>query len=104
MEPQQQSSDVFLSLAIYNNKGVLFAFVKGETLSDTRGLLEGNGKHYRYIRVADLATFPREYAFELLAESYNKTLTAAKNLSDAPSGLTIVKSVSTKKRRPSKPL
>ena len=97
-----KSTDVFLSLAIYNNKGVLFGFLKGADLDDPRGLLEGEGKQYRYIRVNDLETFPEDYAFDLLDQSYRNTLAAAKDPSKAPAGQTIVQSISAKKRRPAK--
>src|SRR5881227_2852705 len=60
-----RAGDTFCSIAIYNNEGVLFGFLKGEALADPRGLLEGNGKHYRYIRVTDISAFPRDYARKL---------------------------------------
>jgi hypothetical protein len=98
-----RTGDTFCSVAIYNNAGVLFGFLKGAALSDPLGPLEGDGKQYRYIRVTDVSTFPREYAGKLLSESYDNALRDSKNTSDAPVGQTIVKSISAKKRRPPKP-
>jgi hypothetical protein len=98
-----RTGDTFCSIAIYNNAGVLFGFLKGATLSDPLGLLEGNGKQYRYTRVTDLSIFPREYAARLLSESYDNSLRDSKSTKDAPTGQTIVKSISAKKRRPPKP-
>lgn len=98
--PTDRAGDVFCSIAIYGNKDVQFGFTKGDVLSDPQGLLEGAGKHWRYIRVSDMAKFPRKYAERLLAESHTNSIAAAKGLSNAPSGQTIVKSISEKKRRP----
>ena len=99
-----RAASVFLSIAIYNNKGVLFGFLKGAGLTDPLGLLEGKGKHYRYIRVDDLNAFPQDYAFDLLRQSYENALRDATNMNEGPSGGTIIKSASAKKRRPSKPV
>ena len=95
-----RTSDTYCSIAIYNNEGVLFGFLKGAALSDPRGLLEGAGKHYRYIRVRDVSAFPRNYARKLLAEAYDNALRGGKVVKDALAGQTIVKSISAKKRRP----
>jgi hypothetical protein len=95
-----RAGDVFCSIAIYGNKDVQFGFTKGSVLSDPAGLLEGEGKHWRYIRVRDIDEFPRDYAERLLAESHSNSLRDAKDLDTAPAGKTIVKSVSSKKRRP----
>jgi hypothetical protein len=97
-----RTGDVFCSIAIYNNAGVLFGFLKGAALSDPLGLLEGDGKQYRYIRVSDVLKFPMEYASKLLSESYDNALRDSKSIKDAPTGQTIVKSISEKKRRPPK--
>lgn len=97
-----RAGDAFCSIAIYGNKDVQFGFTKGDVLSDPAGLLEGAGKHWRYIRVRDLGEFRRDYAEQLLAESHENSLRNAKRLDKAPAGQTIVKSVSLKKRRPVK--
>lgn len=98
--PTDRAGDVFCSIAIYGNKDVQFGFTKGDVLTDPQHLLEGAGKHWRYIRVRDIAVFPRAYAEKLLAESHANSIAAARDLDQAPSGVTIVKSVSAKKRRP----
>jgi len=97
-----RAGDAFCSIAIYNNKRVMFGFVKGSALSDPAGLLEGEGKFWRYIPVSDIDVFPRNYAEQLLAEAYENSIRAAKKLDQAPSGQTIVKSISQKKRRPAR--
>ncbi|MFL6375004.1 MAG: hypothetical protein ACJ73D_10080, partial [Pyrinomonadaceae bacterium] len=98
-----RAGDVFCSIAIYGNKDVQFGFTKGSALTDPAKMLEGEGKHWRYIRVKNIDEFPLDYAMGLLAESFDNSRRAAKDLDKAPSGLTIVKSISQKKRRPARP-
>ena len=100
--PTDRAGDAFCSIAIYNNKCVQFGFPKGSALSDPAGLLDGEGKQWRFIRVRHIDEFPREYAERLLAEAYQNSISNAKKLDEAPTGLTIVKSISKKKRRPLK--
>jgi hypothetical protein len=97
-----RAGDVFCSIAIYGNKDVQFGFTKGSALTDPACMLEGQGKHWRFIRVKDIDQFPLEYAINLLAESFENSLRAAKDLDKAPSGLTVGKSISEKKRRPAR--
>ena len=93
--------DTFCSIAVYNNKSVHFGFYWGSKLSDPRKLLLGNGKQYRYIRVANKTDFPVTYVKELLAEAHLNSLAAIKG--DASiRGQTVVKSISPKKNRPAK--
>jgi hypothetical protein len=99
-----RTSETFCSIAIYNNAGVLFGFLKGTELSDPLGMLEGEGKQYRYFRVTDISTFPLAYARKLLSESYDNSQRNAKSVKDAPTGQTIVRSISAKKRRPPRPV
>ncbi len=102
--PSGRTSDTFSTIAIYNNKCVQFGFYWGSFLNDPKRLLEGNGKQYRFIRVTNKEDFPADYAKELLNEAHINSLARAKNMESAPKGTTVVKSISTKKKRPaSKP-
>ena len=92
--------DIFCSIAVYNNKNVHFGFYWGSRLADPKGLLLGNGKQYRYIRVATKQDFPAGYIKKLLNEAHVNSLAGAKNLDMAPKGTTVVKSISPKKKRP----
>lgn len=100
--PSGRTSDTFCTIAIYNNQCVQFGFYWGSLLSDPKGLLEGGGKQYRFIRVTDTKQFPAKYAKELLNEAYVNSLARAKGMDKAPKGTTVVKSISAKKRRPAK--
>ena len=88
------------AIAVFNNKNVHFGFYWGSNLADPKGLLLGNGKQYRYIRVAKKDVFPADYIGELLNEAHINSLAGAKNLDAAPKGTTVVKSISPKKKRP----
>ncbi len=98
--PTLTLGDTFCSIAVYNNKNVHFGFYWGSRLADPRGTLLGNGKQYRYIRVAKTEDFPADYIRELLEEAYDKSIAGAKNLETQPKGTTVVKSISPKKKRP----
>jgi hypothetical protein len=98
--PTLTLNDTFCSIAVYNNKNVHFGFYWGSNLADPKGFLLGNGKQYRYIRVAEKDDFPADYIKELLNEANVNSLAGAKNLETAPRGTTVVKSISPKKKRP----
>lgn len=102
--PTLTLGDIFCSIAIYNNKNVHFGFYWGSRLADPKGLLLGNGKQYRYIRVATKEDLPADYIKELLNEAQINSLAGAKNLEAAPKGTTVVKSISPKKKRPASKL
>ncbi len=100
--PSARTSDTFSTIAIYNNECVQFGFYWGSLLADPKGLLEGKGKQYRFIRVVNKEDFPADYAKELLNEAYVNSLARAKGMDSAPNGTTVVKLISTKKKRPVK--
>ena len=102
--PTLTMRDIFCSVAVYSNTSVHFGFYWGSKLGDPKGLLVGNGKQYRYLRVSSRKDFPIDYARELMNEAYVSSLAAAKDLPSAPKGMTVVKSISPTKKRPvSKP-
>ncbi|MFN0279513.1 MAG: hypothetical protein ACKVRN_13100 [Pyrinomonadaceae bacterium] len=98
--PSERTSDTFCTIAIYNNECVQFGFYNGMVLDDEKGILEGNGKQYRFIRVKDVEKFPKKYAIQFLRQAFANSLATAKGMDTASKGKTIVKSISEKKRRP----
>lgn len=98
--PTLTLGDIFCSIAVYNNKNVHFGFYWGSRLTDPHGLLLGNGKQYRYIRIAEREDLPADYIKELLNEAHISSIATAKNMETAPKGTTVVKSISPKKKRP----
>jgi len=99
--PTLKLNDIFCSIAVYGNKNVHFGFYWGSKLADPEKMLLGNGKQYRYIRVENLDDFPADYIKLLLAEANINSLSGMKGEAGVK-GQTVVKSISPKKRRPTK--
>lgn len=100
--PSERTSDTFCTIAIYNNDCVQFGFYWGSLLDDPKGLLEGKGKQYRFIRVVTRKDLPKVYAKELLNQAYVNSLAKAKGMNSASKGTTTVRLISPKKKRPIK--
>lgn len=100
--PTLTLNDIFCSIAIYGNKNVHFGFYWGSKLGDPMKMLLGNGKQYRYIKVQKREDLPEDYLKDLVAEAHINSLAGVRDLESAPKGKTVVKSISSKKRRPTK--
>ncbi len=97
--PTDRVGHVICSIAVgRSNKNVHFGFYWGSELSDPEKMLLGKGNQYRYILVADKKKFPKEYIRKLVKEAYSNALKKVKDPKQIKQGLTIVKSVSAKKR------
>jgi hypothetical protein len=106
------ASDAFCSIALYSGYAN-FGFLYAGDLPDPQQLLKGTGKFYRYIRVQNVADFPRAYMEKLLKLAHAAAL-AKRKLRDEklkakakapkamPKGQTISKAVAQVKRRPGK--
>jgi hypothetical protein len=81
-----------------SSKNVHFGFYWGSELSDPKKMLLGEGNQYRYILVTDKNKFPKAYIKKLVNEAYVNSLSKVKDQKQIKQGLTIVKSVSEKKR------
>jgi hypothetical protein len=99
--PTEKTSDAVLSLAVYA-RGVNLYFLHGASLPDRDGLLEGNGKQGRFLRLtaADQLDDPKVSALVDVAVAHARVPMAAKGR-----GHTVVKMISAKQRsrRPSPP-
>jgi hypothetical protein len=92
------------SIAIYRaNQNVHFGFYWGNELSDPDKILLGGGVQYRYILVTDKNKFPKAYIKNLVNEAYANSLSKVKDQKQIIQGQTILKSISEKKREPTKP-
>ena len=101
--PTDRVGHTFCSIAAgRTSHNVHFGFYWGTELSDPKKLLLGDGNQYRYIIVPDVAKFPVTYITKLVKEAYLNSLRKVKDKSQIKEGLTIVKSVSEKKRAASK--
>ena len=94
ISPTERTSEAFLSVAGYPKWVTLF-FLHGAALRDPYGLLEGEGKQVRGIRLKDPVNINTPEVEALIAQAslpYEAALLAA------PALTTIVKSVSAKQR------
>ena len=98
--PTDKVSHVFCSIAVgRTSNNVHFGFYRGDELSDPDKILLGNGKQYRYILVNGINDFPATYINHLIKEAYQNSLKKVKDPNKIQQGLTLVKSISEKKRK-----
>ena len=91
----------FCTMAVgRTSSNIHFGFYYGNVLADPKGILLGEGNQYRYILVGELSAFPKTYIKSLLKEAYNRAKTGLKPGTERKHGVTILKSVSAKKRAP----
>jgi hypothetical protein len=91
--------DIFCSFAVYSNKDIHLGFYWGNKLTDPEKRLLGDGKQYRYIRLADKKDLPKTYAKMLMKEAHKNSLAGLKDGKQVLKGATITKSISAKKKR-----
>ena len=91
ISPTERTSDAFISVAGYPRWVTLF-FLHGADLRDTHGLLEGQGKQVRSVRLTEPKDINTPEIEALIAQAVLPAFLAAPSLS------TIVKSVSAKQR------
>ena len=94
ISPTEKASQAFVSVAGYPRWVTLF-FLHGASLNDPHGLLEGQGKQVRGIRLETAATINTPAVESLIAQA---ALTHQPALIAAPALSTCIKSVLTKQR------
>jgi hypothetical protein len=100
--PTDKVGHTFCSIAVgRSSKNIHFGFYWGSELSDTKGILLGEGNQYRYVLVKGVDSFPKAYIKNLMKEAYDNSLDKVKDPKQIKNGLTITKSISAAKR-PSK--
>jgi len=98
--PTDKVSHIFCSIAVGRTSyNVHFGFYWGNELHDPDKILLGKGKQYRYILVTDKNKFPITYINRLIKEAYQISLKKVKDPYQIQHGLTVVKSISQKKRQ-----
>ncbi|MNK37404.1 hypothetical protein D3C87_559710 [compost metagenome] len=97
--PTDKVGHTFCSIAVgRTSKNIHFGFYWGSELTDTNNILLGKGNQYRYILVADKKSFPQAYIQNLMNEAYLNAEAKVKDKKQIQHGLTLVKSISDKKR------
>jgi len=97
--PTDKAGDAFCSIAVYSNH-VNFGFNRGSEISDTDKILNGDGSLYRKMSIKSKNDFPKTKIKNLLKEAHANSLARLKGGKQVLKGVTITKSVSSKKRRP----
>ena len=96
----EKLKDAFCHFAVYT-KYVNFGFNRGVELTNKLVTLEGTGKLIRHLKVTDWQTFPNEEIKEMIFEAVGISELRNKDLIEKETpGLSLVMSVSEKKRRP----
>jgi hypothetical protein len=98
ISPTERASDAFISIAGYPRWVTLF-FLNGTALNDPNGLLEGQGKQVRSIRLTNPSQINEPQVEALISQS---VLPHQAALQTAPSLVTIVKAA-VAKQRPRRP-
>jgi len=97
--PTDKVGHTFCSIAVgRTSKNIHFGFYWGSELTDPNNILLGKENQYRYILVADKKSFPQAYIQNLMNEAYLNAEAKVKDKKQIQHGLTLVKSVSDKKR------
>ncbi len=101
--PTDRAGHSFCTIAVgRSSHNIHFGFYWGSELKDTKNILIGEGNQYRYILVGSVDEFPKAYIKQLIMQAYRNSLAKVKDESQLVNGLTILKSVSGKKRPPKK--
>jgi len=95
-----KTKDMYCHVAVYG-KHVNIGFDWGVALDDPDHLLKGTGTRIRHITVTDYSTFPETYVKKMLEQAHQIAIENLDAKGQSIIGLSIVKSVSEKKKRPS---
>ncbi len=96
--PTERAPDAFISVAGYPRWVTLF-FLNGVALNDPNGLLEGDGKQVRSIRLADSSRLNEPQVEALIAQAIGRH----REVFEAAPPLTVVVKTVVAKQRPRRP-
>jgi len=97
--PTDRVGHTFCSIAVgRTSKNIHFGFYWGSEIQDPEKKLLGEGNQYRYILVKRIDDFPKSYIKKLIKQAYANSLAKVKDKKQIREGLTITKSISSKKR------
>lgn len=101
--PTDKVGHTFCSIAVgRSSHNIHFGFYWGSQISDPEKRLLGQGNQYRYILVKDKNEFPKTYIKKLLKEAFTNSMLKVKDPKQIMESKTIVKSVSSAKRKKKK--
>lgn len=94
-----KQKEMFCHIAVYG-KHVNIGFDHGVDIDDPKQLLKGTGNRIRHITVTDLETFQEDEVKKMLEQAHRMALDTMEKKPHQIIGLSIVRSVSPKKKRP----
>jgi hypothetical protein len=98
--PTDRVGHTFCSIALGRTSfNIHFGFYWGSQIADPEKKLIGNGNQYRYFLVKNIHEFPKAYMKKLMKEAYTFSLSKVKDPKMIMKGKTILKSVSSAKRK-----
>jgi hypothetical protein len=98
--PTDRVGHTFCSIAVgRTSHNVHFGFYWGSKLADPEKKLLGGGNQYRYWLVKNRKEFPKAYLKKLMKEAYVYSMSLIKDPKQIMQSKTIVKSVSSMKRK-----
>jgi len=95
-----KQKDAFCHIPVYEGH-VNLGFNRGTELKDQKRLLHGTGKAIRHFTIKSFNELPTNYMTQLLNEAYGLALQSFSDKSQTIKGISIVKSSSANKKRPS---
>ena len=101
--PTDRVGHTFCSIAVGRTSlNIHFGFYWGSQIADPEKKLIGKGNQYRYFLVKDTNKFPKTYMKKLLKEAFHNSILKVKDPRQLMEGKTMVKSISTAKRKKGK--
>lgn len=98
--PTDRVGHVFCNIAIGRTSlNIHFGFYWGSQIADPEKKLIGNGNQYRYFLVKDRNEFPKTYMKKLMKEAFINSMLKIKDPKQIMEGKTMVKSISSTKRK-----
>jgi hypothetical protein len=101
--PTDRVGHTFCNIAVGRSSyNVHFGFYWGSQIADPEKKLIGKGNQYRYLLVKDKNEFPKTYIKKLMKEPFFNSLAKVKDSKQIMEAKTIVKSISSAKRKKGK--
>ncbi len=101
--PTDRVGHTFCSIAVGRTSyNIHFGFYWGTQIADPEKKLIGEGNQYRYILVKNKEEFPKTYIKKLMQDAFVNSQAKVKDPKQLMEGKTIVKSVSSSKRKKGK--
>jgi hypothetical protein len=101
--PTDRVGHTFCNIAVGRSSyNVHFGFYWGSQIADPEKKLIGKGNQYRYLLVKDKIEFPKTYIKKLMKEAFVNSLAKVKDSKQLMEAKTIVKSISSAKRKKGK--